>query len=257
MGLNANSIPFQGTSKFPPAEPLEKGVYPARVVGVATMGTQPQPPYKGQEKTPVMMLRVTYELLDAFMQDEDGNDIEDKPRWLSEDFPFHNLQSELAKSTKRYYALDPDETFGGDWTQLVGMPCMVTISADKSKKPGDDRVFNNVISISTMRPKEAAKAPELVNPPFVFDFYAPDAAVWKKFPKWLQDKIKGAVDYKGSALNDLVDNMPDDNDKDEDDGKDEDFVAAVEKIEKPTGRANGTLARTRGRAKPDADEGGW
>ena len=44
------------------------------------------------------------------------------------------------------------------------------------------------------------KAPELVNPPKVFDFYAPDMTIFLSLPKWLQDKMKDALDYGGGAL---------------------------------------------------------
>jgi hypothetical protein len=51
-----------------------------------------------------------------------------------------------------------------------------------------------------MRPKEAAKAPELKNSPLVWGFYDPDVEVFNDFPDWIKEKIKGAVDYPGSAL---------------------------------------------------------
>jgi len=131
--LNASKI--QSNNKRTPVEPLEPGTYPARVVQIIACGLQEQRPYKGEPKPPVQELHVTYEFLDEFLKDEDGNEIEDKPRWLSETFGFHSLDSDLAKSTKRYFALDPEKEYGGDWSQLLGAPCMVTII----QKPSEAR----------------------------------------------------------------------------------------------------------------------
>lgn len=161
---------------------------------------QPQREFKGEAKPPKLTIRLTYELLDEFMKDEEGNDLEDKPRWLSEEIPFMSLKADLAKSTKRYFALDPDDKADGDWSKLIGAPCVVTIVQEADKRPGVDRIYEKISAVSAMRPKEAAKAPELKNPPLVWDFYDPDIEVFDKFPDWIKDKIKGAVDYAGSAL---------------------------------------------------------
>jgi len=127
MALNANKIPANGNNNRVEQPALDPGVYPARIVQILDMGLQPQRPYKGEEKAPAYELSVTYELVDAFMVDEEGNEIEDKPRWVSETFPLHNLKADLAKSTKRYKAIDPDEQFGGDWSQLLDQPINVTL----------------------------------------------------------------------------------------------------------------------------------
>lgn len=199
MTFNAKKLPAPISNRErPPA--LEAGSYPARLVQLVNIGVQAQRPYKGEEKPPRLMLRLTYELLDEFLKDDEGEDRLDKPRWLSEEFTFMSLSQDLAKSTKRYYALDAEDTADGDWTKLVGRPCMLTIVTEKDKRPGNDTIYEKIASVSAMRPKEAAKAPELVNPPLVWDFYAPDVEVFKSFPDWIQIKIKDAVDFEGSAL---------------------------------------------------------
>ena len=202
--INASKIKQTKSDKFKPADPLEAGTYPARLVQVILTGIQSGGSYKGEVKPDKLELRVTYEILDEFMKDEEGNDLLDKPRWISENFPFFSLKADLATSTKRYYALDPDNKTGGDWATLVGTPCMVTVVQSPSKKPGDDRIYNNVASVSSMRPKEAAKAEPLKNPTLVFDFYEPDLDVFLSLPDWLQDRCKGAVDFVGSPLEALL-----------------------------------------------------
>ena len=204
--LNARTLPTARTSNFPRQEPLPAGTYPARLVQVALLGVQAQRPYKGEAKEPVLEIYLTYELLDEFVKDEDGEEILDKPRWISERMPFHNLQAERANSTKRYYALDPEETYAGEWSELLGTPCMLTIVLDtwKDKVTNEDRFKEKVTNVSSMRPREAAKAPELVNPPRLFNFYEPDLEVWDTFPQWLRDVIKGAENFEGSALEEVL-----------------------------------------------------
>jgi hypothetical protein len=199
MALNARKI--QNQAKGPRQEPMDEGTYPARVVQVIDLGIQEQRPYKGVAKPPQQSLMITYEFLDEFCKDENGDDQEDKPRWLSETLPLHSLEADLAKSTKRYYALDPNEDFGGEFTLLVGQPCMVTINQYEDQK---GNVQNGISSVATMRPKEAAKAPELVNPPKVFVIDEPDLEVFKSLPDWLQDKIKKGLEFEGSALDEAL-----------------------------------------------------
>lgn len=197
MALNASKIVGGGNTERVEQDNLAAGVYKARIVQIIDYGIQPQRAYQGQSKPPAQTIGVTYELLDEFMKDEDGNDIEDKPRWISEDFPLHSLKADMAKSTKRYLALDPTQEHGGNWPDLIGMPCMVTVVNNPGK---EGKVYDNVGNVSAMRPRDAAAAPELVNDPKVFDLDAPDMEVFNKMPKWIQDKIKGNLQFKSSPL---------------------------------------------------------
>jgi hypothetical protein len=198
MSFNAKTLPTNGGKKLTP--PLEPGAYAARVVALVLMGIQKNRPFKGETKAPQLRIRITYELLDEFLKDEEGNDMLDKPRWLTQEIAFHSLKQDKATSTKVYYALDPDETHKGDFSKLVGAVAIVTVGVEKDKRPGIDRVYEKVLAVSSMRAKEAAKAPQLVNEPYLFDFYDPDMAIWDKLPEWLQDKLKAAVDFEGGAL---------------------------------------------------------
>lgn len=195
--LNSKQLPSK--SLGPKAPPVAPGAYPARLVGVVLQGVQKQREFKGEEKPPVLEMRVTYELLDEFMPDDDGNPDLKRPRWLSETFAFHSLKSEKAKSTKRYYAIDPQDTADGDWGKLVSYPCIVTVVNEKSKKD-PSIIYDKIGDVTAMRARDAMNAPDLVNPSFVFDFYNPDMEVFNNFPEWIQEKIKSAVDYDGSPL---------------------------------------------------------
>lgn len=208
MALNAGKIVQE--SNFKPQEALDPGAYPARLVQILSLGLQPQQPYQGEEKPPKQELYVTYEILDEFMKDEDGNEILDKPRWISERFPLNSLDSDLAKSTKRYLAIEPSRENGGDWSQLGGAACMVTIVNYTPKSGKNMGVLRDKVgNVSTMRAKEADKAPELVNPVKVFDIDEPDMEVFGSLPQWLQDLMtKENLEYGGSALEAAVNNAP-------------------------------------------------
>lgn len=200
MGLNAKDKKYEGGNRVE-QDPLEPGTYPVRVAQVIDLGVQEQQPYQGQVKPPVQELMVTYEFLDEFIKDEEGELDLDRPRWLSENFAFHSLDSDLAKSTKRYYALDPDLTMGGDWTLLGGFPAMATVINKPGKGKNVGKIFNNIGAISSMRKKEADKAPELKKPAKIFNQEDLDTVdIFFTLPKWLQDKIKAGLEWEGSAM---------------------------------------------------------
>lgn len=175
---------------------IEVGTVPARLVRVIDLGMQAQQPYQGQEKPPAHMVDFTYELLDVFMVDKDGNEDESKPRWISESFPIHHPSADLAKSTKRAKALDPNDDFGFDLTRMVGQACMVTIGHKVSK----GNTYANIIGVTPMRAKDADKAPALKNEPVVFTLDDPDLEVFNKFPDWLREKIQSNLEFNGSRL---------------------------------------------------------
>jgi hypothetical protein len=176
---------------------LAAGNYPVRTVQIIDYGIQPQRPYMGQDKPPVQEIGLTYEFLDEFMKNEAGEEQLDKPRWLSEQMPLHALKADKARSTQRYMALDPKVVYEGDFSKLLDIPAMLTVVNNPGK---EGKVYDNVGALSPMRPRDAANAPQLVNKPVFFDLDAPDMAVFGKFPKWIQEKIQGNLNFQGSPL---------------------------------------------------------
>ena len=198
MGLNASKVESTARSNV---EPIDIGNYLARLVQVIDLGLQEQRPYAGQEKPPTHEVMLTYELGTEFMKDEEGNDIEDKPRWISESIPLHNLSQDLAKSTKRIKAMDAKLEFGGDLVQMLGMPCTVTITHNPNKKdPG--KVYVNIGNVTP--PMKGIPVPELVNPAKVFDLSEPDLEILGSLPDWVQDKVKGNLEFNGSVLDGML-----------------------------------------------------
>lgn len=206
MALNTKNIPSNNNSNRVEQPVLEAGVYPARLVQIIDMGLQPQRPYKGQEKPPAYEINTTYELVDAFMVNEDGEELLDKPRWVSESYPIYSLEADMAKSTKRYLALDPEQVHEGNFGDLADTPCNVTIVINKA----EGKTYTNIAGVAAMRPRDAAKCPPLVNDIRVFDLEKPDLEVFNKLPKWMQDKITSNLEFKGSPLEEALAGSPQD-----------------------------------------------
>lgn len=201
MPLNLNNRPKStGGGERVQQELIEHGTYPARVVRILDLGLQPGMEWEGQQKPNAYKVDVTYELLDVFMKDKDGKEDEDKPRWLSEDFGVHHPSQDKAKSTKRVKAIDPNDEAGFDLAKLVGMPCMITVGSKVSK----GKTYNRVLDVSPMRSKDAQKAEPLKNEPVVFMLDEPDLKIFESLPPFIQDKIKGNLEYKGSKLEKLL-----------------------------------------------------
>lgn len=193
MSLNVNK-PQQ--KNFVQQEVLGAGNYPGRLVQIISLGLQPQRPYQGVEKKPAFTAYLNYELADEFMKDEEGNEIEDKPRWVGEFVPLLPLSADRAKSTLRYKALDPEQVHEGDFAKLVGQGVNITVSQYESK--GAQR--NGVMNLTPMRQKDLDRLPELKNPSLVFDIDNPTQETWERVPNWLQEICKSNLEFRGSAL---------------------------------------------------------
>lgn len=200
MSFNAKQAGNGGGKERIDQPVIEPGLYPARLVQLIDMGLQPQKAFQGKEKPPMQEISLTYELTDVFMKDEDGNDLEDKPRWISETLPFHNLKADKAKSTQRYLAFDPKGEWEGDFTKALGLPINVVLVHNQV----GDKLYTNVASLAAMRPKDAEKCEALKNPTTLFSLDEPDLAVFNKFPKWIQEKIQKNLNYAGSKLEFLL-----------------------------------------------------
>lgn len=200
MGLNAKKVQGNNNNNRVEQPILEAGVYPARLVQLIDLGLQAQRPYQGKDKPPAQEIMLTYELVDAFMVDAEGNEVEDKPRWVSETLPFYGLIADKAKSTQRYNALDPTGQYDGDFSRAIDTPINVTLVNNII----GDKTYTNVANIAAMRPRDAANCPPLVNDTKLFDLDAPNLDVFNSLPEWLQTKIKTNLKYNGSPLEALL-----------------------------------------------------
>lgn len=191
MPLNAANA-TGGSSPRPPA--LDPENYLARLVQIMDLGIQKQRPYQGTEKAPIQEIMLTYELVTEFMPGEDGEPDTDRPRWVSERIPLYNLKAEKAKSTLRYLALDPAQKFKGDFSKLLGKPCLVAIVNNER----NGVTYNNIGSVSP--PIKGMTVAALVNEPSILDLSNPDVEVFHSLPEWIQKVIKEGLDYPKSGL---------------------------------------------------------
>jgi hypothetical protein len=97
---------------------------------------------------------------------------------------------------------------------------MVTIAINrwKDKTSGEQREKEVVAEVVAMRDRDAKRAPQLQNDPRVFDFYNPDMETYEKLPNWIKEYMSGALDFKGSALDRILNGAvePDNVDETED-----------------------------------------
>lgn len=204
MSLHAGKIKGNNNTNRVEQPALQPGSYPARLVQILDLGVQPQRPYKGQEKPPAHEIMLTYEFVDEFMIDEKGEELEDKPRWYSETVRLMPLTADLATSTKRYFTFDPENKYGGDFTKVIGCPVTVTVVNNVS----GDKTYVNIAGTAVMRPRDAAKCPELVNEPKIFNLGEPDLEVFYSLPQWIQDKIASNLNFRGSEMEALMGGEP-------------------------------------------------
>jgi hypothetical protein len=228
MPINSKNAPKSGKT-FPP---MDAGSYPSRVVIIADLGLQPQF-FNNEEKDPKREISITFEHVDEFLKDDDGEDMPNKPRWNSMRFALNNIENVKATSTKVYNALDPSNTHNGDWKPLLGIGCSVAIVQNPGKGPNANKVFNKVASVASMRPKEAAALAPLVNEARYFDLDEPDIKVFYSLPNFLQEKIKSNLNFKGSELEKLIAVNPKPEQKKEDHSVAPSKRAGPPKAEKP------------------------
>lgn len=195
MGLNAKK-PGNKNSNRVEQPIIEADVYPSYLVQLIDLGLQPQRAYQGKDKPPAQEIMLTYELSDCLMVDEDGKEVEDKPRWVSETLPFYGLVADKAKSTARYLAFDPTQAFDGDFSKAVGMACNVTIVNNVV----GDKTYSNIGNVASISAKKAAAMEDIKNPTKVFDLDEPDMEVFNALPEWIREKIKSNLNFKGSPL---------------------------------------------------------
>lgn len=200
MPINVNKIP----SKRKPIPLLPIATYPGYLAQVIDLGLHSNI-FKGEDKGPTRKIMLTYEFADEFLKDEDGQDMTDKPRWLSEEMWLYPLKSERAISTHRYKALDPASVHGGDFVACLGSPINISVGHDtRSTGKWAGHTFNNILGLSGMRPKDIEKMAKMVNKPKFFDTEEPDVAVFLSLPQYVQGLIKANLEYTGSKLESLL-----------------------------------------------------
>lgn len=196
MSLNMNkTAPSAKQRKL-----LTDGQHMARIVEVIDLGLQKQMPWKGEEKPPAYMMYITFEFPNERI-DVQG---ESKPMWKSKDLKLSS--HEMSICFKWYNKLDPKNEFGGDWSKLIGKECAVLIIHEEGKGKNTGKTFDKIADVMPLM--AGMTVPELENDPKLFDLGSPNLDVFNSLPSWLQDKVKGNLEYENSKLYRLLNQEP-------------------------------------------------
>lgn len=240
----AFAAPTLASNKTPSAAPLlEAGGYPARVCRIIDLGLQPG---SAKYPTPSLKLLVTFELLDEYMKEVDGEgkmvmvqdpdeddgimmakNLEDKPRWFDFEFTYNadgfmGDNSHIYKFAKAIDALEvkPNLEQGiqghpaknlPDWLTEPLVVGIVQYTKQSGKNAG--QVANKVATFSPMKSKEKKEAKTLVNPTVFFDMSEPDLEVFNKLPGGespyaIKNRITSGVDFYKTKLSALLGGKP-------------------------------------------------
>lgn len=174
------------------ADQPKPGTYLARLVGITDLGHQPAFQFEGGVADAAFKLTFTYELPNSKMK-ETG-----RPHWVSEDMKnsdFYDKKKGIAATLmKRVYAMDPDGSLtkdGQNLEPLINKPCFVEIGLN-------DKGYVKVKNVTGA--PEGIPVPELANDPFIFSFDEPNVETFRRFPEFVQNKIKSALNLPGSNL---------------------------------------------------------
>lgn len=197
------SFKIDQTKKSYAPRPLPKsGTQAARLISVVGLGRQERPPYQGQEKAPADMIWINFELVnDKYERDGEKVNHRISPRnmVISTD-----PKAALAKLVN---SLDPENNFKWDLEKLLNLPCLVSVAHAKVTKAGPDgKPQENTYAnfVSALPAPEGLPVPEASVPPLVFNFDDPTEEGYKSLPKFIRDRLKSAVNFKGSKVEQLA-----------------------------------------------------
>lgn len=172
-------------------ELIPAGNYPARCYSMIHIGTVEENimgEYKRMNK-----VRITWELpteLRVF-KEEKG----EQPMVISQEFTLSmNEKANLRKFLEswRGKGFTEDEAKSFDITNLLGVPCMLSV-IHKTTKKGNE--FETISSVASM-PK-GMECPEQINPNFEFNYDDKfDAQALESFPDFIKDKMKSSEEFK-------------------------------------------------------------
>jgi hypothetical protein len=172
------------------------GNQPARVIHVVDLGVQKRE-WNGEVKEPARQLFLNFELVnDEFEMDGEKMRHRISPR------PYNVFNDQKAALTKLLKVIDPQGELQGDLSKLANMAVFIQVIHNKKIKDGKEIVYANCGQISL--PIEGYPVKELSQKAVVFSFDNPTVEDFKALPRFLQEKLKQAVNYPGSKVEAVV-----------------------------------------------------
>lgn len=168
-------------------ERIPEDTYMGRIQAMIDLGIQPQTDWQTKEPTdskPRVLITWALPTETLSIEHNDGT-VEEKPRWISKEYTLSN--HEKSNIVKLIAALKPGCK---QLPELLDTPCMVSVGST---------ITGNAKVTTVSKAPSAMPVPELSEPPYFFDFDAPEQAHFDAMPRWAQEKVMEAENYTGFA----------------------------------------------------------
>ena len=167
-----------------------KGTFPARCYQMIHIGTIKEK-FKGEEKY-CNKVRIGFELpTEQKIFDETKGE---QPFVISQEYTLSMGQKSKLKAlleSWRGESFSKEEMKGFDITEMIGEPCLISISHKESESGS---VYAQITSIT--QPMKGFDVPKLINDPVIVSFDSEDfIKQLEKLPDFLQEKIKSSKEY--------------------------------------------------------------
>jgi len=134
-----------------------------------------------------VIFKITVEFPTVRAKDNKGTDV--GPSWLTKEYRPNSKEMKALLDNFEIKTID----------ELAGQAVTVNVAFTSGNKPK----MTTILAVA-----EGTTVADLSKPSVVFDFYEPDLAVFNAFPKFIQDTMKGAIDYPGSKLEAMLEDAP-------------------------------------------------
>lgn len=183
---------------------LEGGVYTAISSAIVDLGLQKNEKFDKTQRKFMMIWTILNETIEV-----NGEQL---PRQLSKEYSFSlHEKSTLRKDLQawRGKAFTEEELRGFNILNVLNVPCQLQVLLEEK----NGKSYNNIASIMAL-PK-GTEVDRLDNT-YYFDIETTDSwKNWTKIPQWIRDRIKKAINYKNSGLEEYVAGIKEDNEETE------------------------------------------
>jgi len=177
MAFNVNDKP-----KMPEQELIEEGLYPARLARIIEEGDQKDK--YGVKSRVVFAFTIPSQTIEI-----DG----EKKQRMMMTFSLNKTSNPDSTVAKYVKALG-----GATWEDIIGKPCMIEVT--HRTKDGVTRA--NITNV--VKPMNGLDVEQPDCDVYIFDYDSPSKEVFDKLSEYRQERIKGAVNYNGSRVQQML-----------------------------------------------------
>lgn len=197
MGFEATD---KGGKQFPicPA-----GAHIARCYMMIDLGTQPA---FGKEKNPTRKIRIGFETPEektVFIEQKG-----EEPFTLSKKYTLStneksNLRKDLESWRGRPFTEEEAKKF--DVSRVLGAAAVINVIHKEKQGGGKTAIIASIAPLM-----KGQKCPDKISAPLIYDMQNPDPGVFNVLPKWVQEEIQSALEFKGNPTTQGADATPHD-----------------------------------------------